>query len=137
MRGSISLETAYMGNCYSHAFCLTDPQHLFGSNSVYKYPTFLTHVFSSPHHKASCLDLFLFKLPKLHIIFIQSPTPISTSFSLMGLLNLCWIFMYEISSPLSVVRTQHFCSFEVWGVSILLLPRAHKSLFLKVGPSNI
>ena len=53
------------------------------------------------------------------------------------LLNLSWIFMCEISSPLSQSRTQHFCSFAVWPVPILLVPRVHKSSFLGVGLSNI
>ena len=78
---------------------------------------FLTHFFLS-HHRTSCLDQFLFPLPKLYISFIQSLIPISNLFSFMGLLNLSWIFMCEISSLLRQVRTQLFCAFTVWPVSI-------------------
>ena len=63
---------------------------------------------------------------QLYIIFIPLPTP----FPFMGLLHLSWVFMYEISSPLSQARTQHLFSFPVWSISISFPPRVHKSSFV-------
>ena len=85
--------------------------------------TFLTHIFLS-HHRTSCLDLFLFTLPRYYIFIYLLPLFLFTRYQYLK-----WIFGYKISSSPRQVTTLHICSFTVCTAAISLPPRTHETSF--------
>ena len=75
---------------------------------------------------------FFLTLPKFYIVFILSPTPFLLRFHFVFFDAITEfeldLFIYDNLCSLSQVIAQHFSSFAVWPVSILVLPRVHKYL---------
>ena len=89
---------------------------------------FLTYAYL-PHHRASCLDSFLFTLPIFYIIFIYLQPNFHSVFCLvfLHLITEFELNIYDISSRQSQVRALNFCSFTVWLASISVQPRVSKN----------
>ena len=87
--GTISLETADMVNCYSHVFSLMHPHHLFSSNSVYTYPTFLNHVFLYLTTGLHAWIYFCLHFPNFTSFSFRLPLPFALRFH--------FVFFYGIT----------------------------------------
>ena len=65
-------------------------------------------------------------------ILSTNPFPFCFYFVLFDGITDFELDLYNISSPWSQVRTQHFCLFAVWPASILVLPQVSKFCFPQV-----
>ena len=88
-----------MVNCYSHVFSLMHPHHLFGSNSVYTYPTFLNHVFLHLTTGLHAWIYFCLHFPNFTSISFRLPLPFALRFH--------FVFFYGI--------TEFVLYLYVWG----------------------
>ena len=89
---------------------------------------FLTYAYL-PHHRASCLDSFLFTHPKFYIIFIYLQPNFHSVFCLVffHLITEFELDLYDISSRQRQIRALNFCSFTVWLASIWVQPQVNKN----------